>query len=35
MFNPLTLEIMAQEYGSLNNMILGNKAKRKDNKPVV
>lgn len=26
---------MAKEYGSLNNMILGNNAKRKDNKPVV
>lgn len=26
---------MAQEYGSLNNMILDNGAKRKDNKPVV
>lgn len=26
---------MAREYGSLNNMILGNNAKRKDNNPVV
>lgn len=26
---------MAQEYGSLNNIILGNRTKRKDNLPIV